>query len=113
MRQLSRCDHAVGPARLREDLPKPGQKLVDRLADGRITEARSRERTQDGDDGKGLLASHNVLKKRYLKLHSLPDLLAQIIFKERRKRGLEPAQDRLVGSDDSERRFEILIRHGK
>src|SRR6185503_3979560 len=99
MRQLSRCDHAVGPARLREDLPKPGQKLVDRFADGRITEARSRERTQDGDNCKGFLAPHNVLKKRELKLHSLLRLMAQIVFKERGKHGLELTQDRLVGSD--------------
>jgi hypothetical protein len=91
MRQLSRCDHTVGPARLREDCPKPRQKLVDGLANGRITEARSREGTQDRDDGEGLLAAHNVLKKRELKLHGLLRLMAEIVFEERRKRGFELA----------------------
>src|SRR5437773_3635830 len=106
MSQLSRCDHAVGPARLREYLSKSGQKLVDRLTNSRIPQARRREGTQDRHDGEGLLAPHNVLQKRELKLHGLPRLVAEIVFKEGRELGLELTQDRLVGEHDPERRLE-------
>src|SRR5437773_3348242 len=85
MSQLSRCDHAVGPARLREYLSKSGQELIDRLANGRIPQARRREGTQDRHDGEGLLAPHNVLKKRELELHGLLRLVAEIVFKEGRE----------------------------
>src|SRR5207247_7896171 len=88
MSQLSRCDHAVGPARLREYLSKPGQKLIDRLTNSRIPQARRGESTQDRHDGKGLFAPHDILQKRELELHSLLRLVAEIVFKEGRELGL-------------------------
>ena len=45
-------------------------------------------------------------------LHRLLRLMAEIVFKERRKLGLELTQDRLIGGHNPERRLKILIRHG-